>query len=186
MHVLGVIQDITERKELEAKLEQEARTDSLTGIANRRYFLELAGHEFARARRYKAKLSALMLDLDHFKEINDTYGHQVGDLILTKLVQVCRNAMRGEDVIGRLGGEEFGILLPETTREKAGEVAERLRHAIASAEVRVEQGPPVRFTASVGAATVRDDDPDIMALLGNADQALYAAKDAGRNTVRAA
>ncbi|MDD5034659.1 MAG: diguanylate cyclase [Methylococcaceae bacterium] len=184
--VLGVIQDITDRKELEWKLEQEARTDVLTGCANRRYFLELAGHELARSRRYTKELSVLMLDLDHFKAVNDLHGHQVGDLALQKLAQVCRAILRGEDAIGRLGGEEFAILLPETGGEKAIEVAERLRKEIAAAQVALDGKPPLRFTTSIGVATVAPADSGIDTVLGRADQALYEAKRSGRNRVIAA
>jgi len=102
--VLGVLQDVTKRKEMEWQLEHEARTDALTGCAARRYLLEMAIQEFSRARRYGGDLSVLMLDLDLFKNVNDSYGHQVGDLTLQKLVQVCRAILRQEDLVGRLGG----------------------------------------------------------------------------------
>lgn len=181
--MVGVIQDITERKELEWRLEYEARTDALTGCASRRYFLEVAKLEFSRSHRYASHLSVLMLDLDHFKKVNDTHGHQVGDLTLQKLVQVCRGILRQEDLIGRLGGEEFAILLIETGREKAFEAAERLRVAIAATEVPLEKAPPLRFTASIGVASLEEHDPSFEAMLKRADQALYQAKNAGRNRV---
>lgn len=183
--LLGIIQDITEQKELEWKLEQEAHTDPLTGCANRRYFFKLAEHEFARARRYAQKLSVLMLDLDHFKAINDQHGHQVGDLVLQQLVQVCMIALRTEDVVGRLGGEEFAILLPETGGKKALDVAERLCLAVAAAEVPLAQdgNPPLHFTASIGVATFGQEELSIGTILNRADRALYKAKSAGRNRV---
>ncbi|MBS1213809.1 MAG: putative histidine kinase [Proteobacteria bacterium] len=184
--VLGIIQDITDRKELEWKLEQEAHTDPLTGCANRRYFLEVAGHELARSRRYARELSVLMLDLDHFKAINDLHGHQVGDRTLQTLAQVCRAILREEDMMGRFGGEEFAILLLETGSEKAFEVGERLCRAVAAAEVPLDGKPPLRFTTSVGVATLANSDRRIDTLLGRADQALYEAKGAGRNRVVAA
>jgi diguanylate cyclase (GGDEF)-like protein/PAS domain S-box-containing protein len=184
--VLGVIQDITERKELELKLAREAHTDALTGCANRRHFLELARQELGRIRRYGGKLSVLALDLDHFKSVNDRYGHHVGDLTLQTLVEVCRDTLREEDVVGRLGGEEFCVLLPETGRETAIEVAERLRRAVADADVYVNGKPLVRFTTSIGAATATTTDLNIDRLLDRADQALYEAKDTGRNRVVAA
>ena len=184
--LLGVIQDITDQKELLWKLEREARTDPLTGCANRRHFLELSEHELARARRYSEEVSVLMLDLDHFKAINDQYGHPVGDLVLQRLVQVCQATLRAEDVVGRLGGEEFAILLPESGRKKALEVAERLCRAIAAAEVTLDGSPPIRFTTSVGVSTLEQADCNFGEVLGRADKALYEAKNAGRNRVAVA
>lgn len=184
--LLGVIQDITEHKELQRKLEQEARTDALTGCASRRYFLELAELELARARRYAGEVSVLMLDLDRFKAINDQYGHAVGDLVLQRLVEVCQANLRIEDSVGRLGGEEFAILLPETDSRKALEVSERLCRAVAATEVALEGKAPLHFTASIGAATLAPEDFGIGKVLGRADLALYEAKSAGRNRVVAA
>ncbi len=184
--VLGVVQDITDRKELEWRLEQEAHTDALTGCANRRYFLQLATREVARVRRYGGECSVLMLDLDHFKSVNDQHGHQVGDLTLKKLVEVCRATLRDQDVVGRLGGEEFAVLMPQTGAENAFEAAERLRQAVTMTEVPLERKPPLRFTASIGTATLNPADADIDTLLGRADQALYEAKYSGRNRVVAA
>ncbi|MBI4983859.1 MAG: diguanylate cyclase [Rhodocyclales bacterium] len=181
--VIGVIQDITTRKEMEWRLEHEARTDALTGCSARRYFLEIAQQEFARSRRYGSSLSLLMLDLDHFKKINDTHGHHVGDLTLQKLAQVCRVVLRQEDMVGRLGGEEFAILLIETGSERAFEVAERLREALATTDVALDTGATLRFTASIGVATVAADDAGIDAPLIRADEALYRAKNAGRNRI---
>jgi diguanylate cyclase (GGDEF)-like protein/PAS domain S-box-containing protein len=181
--LLGVVQDITEQKELQWKLEQEARTDPLTGCANRRHFLELAEHELGRARRYAEDMSVLMLDLDHFKTINDRHGHPVGDLVLLKLVQVCQATLRAEDTVGRLGGEEFAVLLPESGREKALEVAERLCRAVADAGVALNDNLPLHFTASIGVATLAQEDFNIGTVLARADKALYEAKSAGRNRV---
>ena len=181
--LLGVIQDITDQKELQWKLEREARTDPLTGCANRRHFLELAEHELARARRYAEEVSVLMLDLDHFKSINDQHGHPAGDLVLQRLVQVCQATLRAEDTVGRLGGEEFAVLLPESGRKKAMEVAERLCRAVAAAEVSLDGKPPLRFTASIGVATLAQEDANIGEVLSRADKALYEAKSAGRNRI---
>lgn len=181
--VLGVIQDITERKELEWKLAEEAHTDALTGCANRRYFLESARQELSRVRRYNRALSVLMLDLDHFKVVNDEHGHHVGDLVLQKLVEVCTAILREADVVGRLGGEEFAVLLPETGAMDALEAGERVRAAVANAVVPLENGTPLRVTTSVGVATLSPDIADIETLLARADGALYAAKHAGRNRV---
>lgn len=183
--MLGVVQDITERKELEQQLAQEARTDPLTGCANRRHFLELAEQHLAHVHRYGGEMSVLMLDLDHFKRVNDEHGHQAGDLALQKVVQVCRVTLREVDVIARLGGEEFCILLPETGRARAREVAERVRRAVADAELPLENKPPLRFTVSIGASTLLAGETRD-ALIGRADQALYEAKNTGRNKVVAA
>ena len=181
--LLGVVQDITNQKELQWKLELEARSDPLTGCANRRHFLELAAHELARARRYAEEVSVLMLDLDHFKQINDGYGHPVGDLVLQRLVQVCQATLRAEDTVGRLGGEEFAILLPESGRKKAWEVAERLGRAIAATRISQTGKSAFGFTASIGVASLEPEDVDIGAVLARADKALYQAKNAGRNRV---
>jgi diguanylate cyclase (GGDEF)-like protein len=180
---IGVIQDVTERKEMEQRLETEAHTDALTGCASRRYFLELAQQQIKQARQLGGTLSLLMLDLDRFKLINDSYGHHAGDLTLQTLADVCRRMLRGEDTVGRLGGEEFAVLLPQTHLEVAAEIAERLRSAIDAAFVPIEDGSRINFTASIGVATLDVCDTDIDALLYRADRALYVAKQAGRNRV---
>jgi diguanylate cyclase (GGDEF)-like protein len=172
--------------ELQRELEREAHTDLLTGCVSRRHFLDVTRLELARSRRHDEEVSLLMLDLDHFKAINDLHGHLVGDLVLQKLVQVCTAALRSEDTMGRLGGEEFAILLPETGREKAMEVAARLCAGIAMAEVHLDGEPAIRFTASIGVATLTADDFSVSAMLDRADHALYEAKRAGRNRVVAA
>lgn len=184
--VVASFVDITEQKQLEQELERQARTDSLTGAINRRHFMDLAEQEMVVSRRYRHPLSLLMLDIDCFKAVNDTYGHHAGDVALQTLVHVCRRALRDVDVLARLGGEEFGILLPETAIDRAVRVAERVRQAVAACEIPVDDQPPVRFTISLGVATLCDVDADIDALLRRADRALYDAKQAGRNQVRVA
>ena len=182
-YLVGTGTDVTERHQLEQKLEHQARTDFLTGVPNRRHFLELAEQEFARAHRYGRPFSVLMLDLDLFKSVNDRYGHRVGDLALQKLVEVCAQVLREVDVVGRLGGEEFGILLPETDAAQARQVADRLRVAVSAARVHQPDGGPVQITTSVGVATFRGVDSEFDAVLSRADRALYAAKRAGRDCV---
>jgi len=164
-------------------LELRAYSDYLTGLSNRRHFLEQAETELARVLRYGGELSILMLDIDHFKQINDTYGHKVGDMVLQKLAAVCHSTLRDVDIIGRIGGEEFAVVLPETDQGEALEAAERLRAALAAARVPLSSGLPLQFTASLGVATLKDSDTNIDTLLSQADQALYQAKNQGRNRV---
>ncbi|MGE5467109.1 MAG: diguanylate cyclase [Ignavibacteria bacterium] len=182
--VLSVTRDISARKKAEGELEAAARTDFLTGLANRRRFLQQAEQELSRSLRYGGPLSVFMLDLDHFKGINDAHGHQVGDQVLLTLGSVCRAALRDIDIVGRLGGEEFGVVLPQTDYQSALEAAERLRKAIAEADVPLEHGLPLRFTASIGVATLTDRSTNLDTLLSQADAALYRAKNDGRNCVR--
>ncbi len=180
--VLGVTRDITERKKVEQQLELLARTDSLTGLANRRHFMEVAEQELSRTLRYGGELSALMLDIDHFKSVNDTYGHHTGDLVIRKLGDICRATLRDVDCVGRIGGEEFAVILPQTGATQAAEAAERLRMAVTTARVPLEKGLPLRFSVSIGVATLREP-CNLDTLLGSADSALYTAKNSGRNRV---
>ncbi|WP_051229228.1 sensor domain-containing diguanylate cyclase [Paludibacterium yongneupense] len=179
--LVGISTDITEHKELEARLEIQAHTDFLTGLPNRSYFFELAEKERARAVRYKAALSLVMIDLDHFKLINDTYGHEVGDRALREFAHVCRQTLRDPDLIGRIGGEEFAVLLPETSGWQAYEAADRLRLAIAAIRLPIERGLPVQFTASLGVASLTESDVNLDVFLNRADRALFEAKRNGRN-----
>ncbi len=182
-YLVGLGTDISERKLLEMELVRQATTDMLTGLPNRRYFLELASQEIARSRRYVKLLSVLMIDLDEFKSINDNYGHQTGDTVLVKFAEICRKSMRAIDVTGRLGGEEFAILLPETEEKEALDAAERLRRSVAGEKVEGEGGKTVHFTISIGVATLSPSSDDIDVLLSAADKALYEAKRSGRNRV---
>lgn len=177
------IRDISRRKLLQDQLRQAADTDELTGLANRRHILELAQNELQRARRYRRSLSVLMLDIDNFKRINDTYGHAVGDRALRAFADSCRIIIRNADLIGRLGGEEFIVLMPETPQQAAVEAADRLRIAVAAVKLLPEcdRCPPV--TASIGVATTADGAEHLDCLLQRADRQLYRAKDAGRNCV---
>ncbi len=182
-YLIEQIQDITERVSLYDKLERQATTDYLTGISNRRYFMERGEVELARAQRYGNVLSLFMLDIDRFKVINDMHGHHVGDLVLQQLGAILRGELRNIDLVGRLGGEEFAVLLPETDPEQAFVLAERLRNAIASTEVVRETGLPLRFTVSIGVATLGQKAINLDTLLAQADLALYEAKATGRNRV---
>jgi len=184
---VGATLDITDRKQLEEELERYAHVDFLTGLSSRRHFIELAELEFSRAARYDSPLSLLMMDIDFFKQINDTHGHSAGDIVLKKLAEVCGHTLRDVDLIGRIGGEEFAILLPETDKDEAIDVAERLRGELASAAVPLSSGGlPLHFTVSIGLASLTTKDDNIDVLLSLADEALYAAKNSGRNKVSVA
>jgi diguanylate cyclase (GGDEF)-like protein len=172
-----------QRKALEAELERQARTDALTGLPNRRYFLEVAASELARTARFGGELSVLILDLDHFKKVNDAHGHHAGDVALRHFAETCRAALREVDLVARFGGEEFVILLPETGTDAATDVAERLRQAVADMDVTVDENTVFRLTTSIGITTSTSPDDDIDTLLSLADSALYEAKAGGRNRV---
>lgn len=176
-----VIRDITERKAFERRLLELATTDALTGALNRRAFLEAAHTALAVARRYHRPLALLMLDADHFKRINDTYGHPMGDAVLVRLTAVVRDCLRASDSLGRLGGEEFAVLLPETDLDQAVEAAERLLAAIRAAEVIGDGGVAIRFTVSIGIGALSPTTADMTALMRAADDALYRAKAEGRD-----
>lgn len=172
--------DVTHRKRMEAELRRVAETDDLTGIPNRRHFLEMLEREAARARRHGRPLALLALDLDHFKRINDEHGHAAGDAALRRFAAICTEALRGEDVLGRMGGEEFVAFLPETDQDGAAATAERLRRAVAEDEV-TAGAASFRLTVSIGVAALAAG--EVNAALMRADRALYAAKTAGRNRV---
>jgi diguanylate cyclase (GGDEF)-like protein len=168
---------------MEMKLLQQANVDYLTLASNRGYFMEQAELELNRAIRYGSPLSLLMLDIDFFKQVNDTHGHKAGDIVLKKLVEVCRETLREVDVIGRIGGEEFAILLPETPCGEAVEVAERLRQVMENTKVPLDGGLPIRFSLSIGVTSLNSREDNIDVLLNLADKALYKAKKSGRNKV---
>ena len=163
------------------KLEHLARTDSLTGAFNHGYLLETGSKETHRSKRYVRTVSVLMIDIDHFKSVNDTYGHGIGDDALKKTVEVLNGQLRAEDTLGRLGGEEFAVILPETGKAGAAVVAERLRIAVSEIVIKTPTGP-LSFTVSIGVAEgVKED--DFQEILKRADDAMYQAKGQGRNQV---
>lgn len=177
--LLRVLQDNTD---LIAQLEVNARTDPLTGLLNRRAFFERAQEEQNRSARHGNPLTVIMLDIDHFKHINDSYGHDLGDQALTGLAELLREQLRSIDLLARLGGEEFVILLPDTDLIAASRIAERLRLATSQQVFARSSGTPFSFTVSQGVA-LRLPDEEISATLIRADHGLYAAKASGRNQV---
>ena len=183
LYFIAQIQDISRQKALIEALEIQARHDSLTGLYNRRHFLSLCEAELSRAARYRVPLSMLMLDIDHFKKVNDAHGHKAGDLVLVQLADIMRGTLRNVDVIGRYGGEEFAVMLPETDRMMALEVAERLRQEVAAAKFALDGGAPIEVTISIGISSCDDAQIHIDKLINAADQALYVAKNSGRNRV---
>jgi len=172
-----------ERAKLFGEVQQLASTDSLTGLHNRRHFMELAKREFGRARRYQRPLATIMLDIDHFKQVNDTYGHAVGDQVLQIVAERCQKTVREIDILGRYGGEEFVVLLLETGLDGARIMAERLRTAITSKPVHAGEGLELNVTASLGVAQRDENTTSLEILIARADQAMYIAKHKGRNRV---
>jgi diguanylate cyclase (GGDEF)-like protein/PAS domain S-box-containing protein len=177
----GIILDVTERKELEDRLSEMATLDPLTGQFNRRETERILEEEVARAERYGRKLAVLWVDLDHFKEVNDTRGHAIGDEVLRSVSLRLAESVRTVDTLGRFGGEEFIVVLPEMSVEEAWDIAERLRGRIADEPVRVSDGDPLHMTISVGVAVYPDHADSAQALCDMADRAMYRAKDRGRN-----
>lgn len=178
----AVILDITERKRLEEDLRAQAGTDPLTNVPNRRSFEAAARREIERARRYAKPFAVIALDIDFFKSVNDTHGHDVGDVVLKELTKICLTQLRLTDVMARLGGEEFAVLLPETDIIAATKLAERLRVAVASKPIATARAA-LPITISLGVAQYAPSEHSIESALKRADQALYDAKKAGRNKV---
>jgi diguanylate cyclase (GGDEF)-like protein/PAS domain S-box-containing protein len=176
--------DLTAQKAVEHQLRHLAQRDPLTQAYNRHHFWQLANAEMARVKRYRRPLSIAMIDADHFKDINDRHGHDVGDLVLRMLVDTCHDGLRKHDVLARYGGEEFVVLLPETTPQGAQSVMERVRERIEATSLSLDDGREVRLTVSIGLASIRDPDEGLEELLKRADEALYQAKGAGRNRVQ--
>jgi diguanylate cyclase len=184
-----MIYDVTDVAENKMKLEAanrqlraESRTDSLTGLYNRGYWDECLAQEYARFRRTPLPCSRVLVDIDHFKKINDNHGHQVGDDVLRLIGQLLLDSCRSTDISGRYGGEEFAIILPDTSGENALLMAEHLRHKFASMQIPYGS-QPLQITVSIGASTLFEDTPDPQTWVMQADQALYQAKHAGRNRI---
>jgi diguanylate cyclase (GGDEF)-like protein/PAS domain S-box-containing protein len=182
--ILVSLNDISQRKKLEAELFHQASVDELTGVSNRRYFLIQAEQEMRRAQRFGRDMSIMMIDVDHFKPINDQLGHASGDMVLAGIVKTALESLRQSDVMGRLGGEEFAVILPETGLGAALDAANRLRKHIAERAL-VTVKSAVTCTVSVGVTPMKESDGTIDDLLARADEALYLAKERGRNCVEA-
>jgi diguanylate cyclase (GGDEF)-like protein len=168
--------------ELIRELEQQVRRDGLTGLGNRNHFVATGCMELERAARYQHSLALLMVDIDHFKKINDTCGHLAGDEALKAVSRVCEEMVRTTDCLARLGGEEFAVLIPQTALDQASAVAERLRAAVAGLRCDL-QGSVVTLTVSIGVAIAEKSGEDLSSLMQRADLAMYEAKSKGRNCV---
>ncbi len=178
--IYAAFQDITSRKNREALLKNQATRDPLTSLFNRRYFEEEVSKRIALSRMNGTNFSVLMIDADHFKRVNDTYGHKVGDKVLIELASTSERALRDVDIVARYGGEEFVIYLDEVNADEAKNVADRLRETISNIVVYSELGEPIHFTVSIGISSSEISD-DIDTLIKTADDALYRAKESGRN-----
>lgn len=182
-HYVAVKEDITERKQIEEELRRLAITDPLTGIYNRRHLFDLASRQFTQAARYDRQISAMMVDVDHFKQVNDRYGHIIGDRVLKQVADYFTEHIRTTDILGRYGGEEFLLILPETGGVQTYQMAERLLSHFHAHPIETNEGE-IHITISIGISTYnRMDTPTIDRLIDHADQAMYEAKRAGRNQI---
>ena len=184
-----IIYDVTDvatnRRQLQAanqELQRLSSTDHLTGLFNRGHWEEMLRQDYARHRRYERNAALVMFDIDHFKKINDSYGHQAGDAVIQQTAELVRQSTRDADIAGRYGGEEFVVLLPDTDSEGALTFAERLRQSIEAHEV-VHEGRSIRFTVSLGIADLSEPTNGYAQLIERADIALYSSKASGRNQV---
>lgn len=176
------ISHIMDMREKQSKLESEVATDELTHILSRRAFIDQSNGAFSMAQRHQEPFSFLMLDIDHFKFVNDEYGHYAGDIVLEKFVQAISIIIRNEDIFGRVGGEEFAITMAKTTKQVAMNIAERIRKEIEIVELD-HLDPPYNITVSIGLSSLAKDDKELIDVTKRADDALYIAKKRGRNCV---
>ena len=181
-HVLKLVALDPLEKAFHQTLLDQGQKDALTGLSNRRAIMAELANRFQLAVRYGRPRAVVLFDLDHFKEVNDTHGHPAGDAVLRSFAEVAHQSFREPDLVGRIGGEEFLVLLPETELEGARVGAERLRRALEATPVDIGTGL-IQVTCSLGVASRREDDPEAGALVGRADAALYKAKAAGRNRI---
>ncbi|MDB5981710.1 MAG: ydaM 5 [Pseudomonas sp.] len=180
--VVGIAEDITEKKQLEGELQRLATTDVLTQSSNRRHFFECAQHEFEQARLLGTPLAFLLLDVDDFKRVNDTYGHQEGDQVLQRIAESGRSTLRRGDVFGRIGGEEFAAVFPGCAPDMAKQICERLQREIQRLSFQNED-KSFGITVSQGLTNLRDDDTGLESLYARADAAMYQAKRQGKNQI---
>lgn len=178
-------QNYRRRYDLEQELELASNTDSMTGVSNRRHFIPIVHNEIIRGHRFNQPVSLMVLDIDHFKNINDAHGHLTGDLVIRTLADICKKTARQPDVIARLGGEEFAILVLNAPLHHALMAAERIRAAVANTMMTSFDGYEFSFTVSIGVAEQPKDNFSEEHLINMADAALYQAKEAGRNCVMA-
>ena len=180
---IGISTDITELFMLKEELQRQAITDALTGLYNRRYFNDQCEREFSRCRRNTQTMSIIIIDIDYFKTINDSYGHPVGDLVLKQVSTIYKSCLRKENILCRIGGEEFAVLLPDTDRYAAQTLAERIRQEQENTHISGIQQALIKPTISLGVSSLLEQDNSYNDLLGRADRALYKAKQQGRNQV---
>lgn len=180
--LIGLSTEITELHLVKEELQRQASTDALTGLYNRRYFYDSARREFSRSKRSKLALSVIAIDIDHFKSINDQHGHPIGDAVLCAMAKRCLTVIRESDVLARTGGEEFSLLLPETSLDTALEIAERLRCLLQKHDLQVAS-VPITITISLGVASYNEGETSFDTLFSRADTALLQAKHLGRNRV---
>jgi len=187
VHSRATVFDLTERKQLEETLARQAMTDPLTGLGNRRHLQGQAAQEMARAKRSGAPLALIAIDLDHFKDINDSYGHDVGDQVLQAFAETGRQLLRDGDVFCRVGGEEFAVLLVNTSQSQAVQIAERFRLAVANSPVQIDREGAgndwLHYSASLGVTAILAEEASLKPAIKRADMGLYAAKEQGRNRV---
>jgi diguanylate cyclase (GGDEF)-like protein/PAS domain S-box-containing protein len=181
-YIEGVARDVSERRQMEEQLVMLSRTDELTGASNRRHFLDKSEDVICMMKRYQRPVSMMIADLDNFKMINDNFGHHAGDLALKAFAEICRGEIRESDIFGRLGGEEFGLMLPETTIEEAQVLAERILKATNALEISLD-GQAIGFTVSIGLIELDEDDTTLNKIMHRADLAMYQAKAQGRNQI---
>ncbi len=181
--IVITVQNVTETVFLEQSLKEQTRLDGLTGIFNRRYLDKRLDEEYTRFKRSGRVFSLMMLDIDHFKQVNDNYGHPFGDLVLKELAALCNDIVRGSDIVARFGGEEFSVVLLDTEAEGAMIFAERLRKKVEELSFRNNEGLSLSITISLGVTTVTKDIESSAHLIEEADKALYSSKESGRNCV---
>jgi len=181
-HFVAIERDVTEQTNLRHQLEILSRTDPLTALLNRRVLDEITENEFSRYKRNQEVYSLLMLDIDHFKLINDKYGHPTGDAVLKLTSELCESNLRSHDKVARIGGEEFCVFLPGTNKKVAYEVAEKLRETISNTSFPTHNGD-ISITISIGVSEIENTDYDHTDILKRADENLYKAKKTGRNRV---